>query len=97
MRGRVKGRFPLFLYFRNRISHRKVNALRATEWGVCHAGVKGPFVRLKSKLPEVVHSRYSVIALCTHTFNFRTRFVDFDQLRTVYRDEGTLTMGATTN
>lgn len=59
---------------------------QSAEWGV--RAMKCPFKRMTVSLPADVHSRYRILVICAHMFNFRTRFVGLNQLRTVYTKEG---------
>ncbi len=55
---------------------------QSAEWGV--RAIKGPFGRLKVALPADARARYRILACCAHLYNFRTRFVGLNQIRTVY-------------
>ena len=55
---------------------------QSVEWGV--RSIKGPFKRLSVPLLADSYNRYRVVVLCAHLFNFRTRFVGRNQIRTVY-------------
>lgn len=55
---------------------------QSAEWGV--RAVKAPFARLKVPLPPDARTRLRLLTLCCHLFNFRTRFVGLNQIRTTY-------------
>ena len=55
---------------------------QSAEWGV--RAMKGPFQRLKTPLPADAHKRLRLLRICCHLFNFRTRFVGLNQIRTTY-------------
>lgn len=55
---------------------------QSAEWGV--RAMKGPFKRLTVPLPPDARERKRVISTCVHLYNFRTRLVGLNQIRTVY-------------
>ncbi len=58
---------------------------QSAEWGV--RALKGPFARLKTVLTGDAYKRMRLILICVHLFNFRTRFVGLNQIRTTYADK----------
>ena len=55
---------------------------QSAEWGV--RALKGPFQRLKTPLPADSVKRLRLLRICCHLFNFRTRYVGLNQIRTTY-------------
>ena len=55
---------------------------QSAEWGV--RAFKGPFARLKIPLSPDSYKRYRLIRICCHLFNFRTRYVGLNHVRTSY-------------
>ncbi len=58
---------------------------QSAEWGV--RALKGPFARLKTVLTGDAYKRMRLILICVHLFNFRTRVVGLNQIRTTYADK----------
>ena len=48
--------------------------------------MKGPFKRLSVPLPAHVFVRYRIVVSCAHLYDFCSRFVGLNQIRTVYKD-----------
>ena len=59
---------------------------QSAEWGV--RAIKGPFRRLTIVLLCNTHTRFKIIAISTHLYNFRTHGVGLNQLNTVYASDG---------
>jgi len=59
---------------------------QSAEWGV--RAIKGPFKRLTVPLPCDAYKRLRIILLCAHIYNYRTRLVGLNQIRTVYANDG---------
>jgi len=59
---------------------------QSAEWGV--RAIKGPFKRVTVPLPADSYTRYRLLVLVTHLYNFRVRCVGLNQIRTVYSNEG---------
>jgi len=59
---------------------------QSAEWGV--RAIKGPFKRVTVPLPADAYTRYRLLVLVTHLYNFRVRCVGLNQIRTVYSNEG---------
>ena len=55
---------------------------QSAEWGV--RAWKAPFQRLKTPLPADATKRLRLLRICCHLFNFCTRFVGLNQIRTTY-------------
>ncbi|CDF33017.1 unnamed protein product [Chondrus crispus] len=55
---------------------------QSAEWGV--RAIKGPFARLKVPLPADSKKRYRLLRICCHMFNFRTRHVGRNQIRSTH-------------
>ena len=55
---------------------------QSAEWGV--RAIKAPFQRLKTPLPADSKKRLRLLRICCHLFNFRTRFLGLNQIRTTY-------------
>lgn len=63
--------------------HRAIVPLRqAVEWGI--ASFKASFPRLRLPLPAHIEDRAGLFELCVHLYNYRTRLVDRNQIRTVF-------------
>jgi len=59
---------------------------QSAEWGV--RAIKGPFKRITVELPADSYTRYRLLILVAHLYNFRVRRVGLNQIRTVYSDPG---------
>ena len=55
---------------------------QSAEWGV--RAIKAPFSRLQVPLPADAKKRERLITICCHLFNYRTRLVGLNQIRTTY-------------
>ena len=56
--------------------------LQSAEWDL--RAIKAPFQRLKTPLPANSRKRLRLLRICCHLFNFRTRYVGLNQIRTTY-------------
>jgi len=52
---------------------------QSAEWGV--RAIKAPFGRLKTPLPADSSKRLRLLRICCHLFNFRTRTIGLNQIR----------------
>lgn len=55
---------------------------QSAEWGVM--AIKAPFARLKVSVPADSKKCLRLLTICCHLFNFRTRKVGLNQIRTTY-------------
>ena len=55
---------------------------QSAEWGV--RAIKAPFARFKVPLSPDSEKRFRILSICCHLFNFRTRKVGLNQIRTTY-------------
>lgn len=60
---------------------------QSAEWGV--RAIKGTFGRLKVPLSADSSKRKRLLRICVHLFNFRTRYVGLNQIRTTFSKDGT--------
>jgi hypothetical protein len=65
---------------------RQVASLRvAAEWG--NSALQLAYMRLTIPLPANADYRYAILRCCLHLHNYRTRTVEINQIRTVYRSD----------
>ena len=56
--------------------------IQSAEWGV--RAVKGPFKKLKTPLLADAQKQLRLLRICCHLYNFWTRFVGLNHIRTTY-------------
>jgi len=55
---------------------------QSAEWGI--RAIKAPFRRLKVPLPADSQDRFRLVMVCCHLFNYCTRAIGLNQIRTKY-------------
>ena len=68
-----------------RISNVHTSLWQASEWGMC--GLQGTFPRCKKRLPSDSEQRRLVLESIVLVHNFRTEYVGYSQIKSVFEPE----------